>query len=74
MAQHAPAGEAVGRAFGFVADEKVRWVGLNAAVACAPAFGVGRPIELFLEDTASDPKIAVGNVRNNGPELIEPVS
>ena len=23
----------------------------------------GRPIELFLEDTASDPKIAVGNVR-----------
>ncbi|HJQ58559.1 MAG TPA: substrate-binding protein [Vineibacter sp.] len=24
---------------------------------------VGRPIELFLEDTASDPKIAVGNVR-----------
>ena len=24
---------------------------------------LGRPIELFLEDTASDPKIAVGNVR-----------
>lgn len=24
---------------------------------------VGKPIELFLEDTASDPKIAVGNVR-----------
>jgi ABC-type branched-subunit amino acid transport system substrate-binding protein len=24
---------------------------------------VGRPIELFLEDTASDPRIAVGNVR-----------
>ena len=23
----------------------------------------GRPIELYLEDTASDPKVAVGNVR-----------
>ena len=41
------------------------WQAAQLAVEKINAGGgiLGQPIELFLEDTASDPKIAVGNVR-----------
>ena len=31
---------------------------------------LGRPLESFIEDTASNESVAVGNVRNEGSELI----
>jgi ABC-type branched-subunit amino acid transport system substrate-binding protein len=48
----APSGNANWQVAQFVADQ------INAAGGI-----MGRPIQLFLEDTASDPKVAVGNVR-----------
>ena len=40
-----------------------RWRSSRSSRSTRRAAFVGRPIELYLEDTASDPKIAVGNVR-----------
>ena len=40
-----------------------RWRSSRSSRSTRRAASLGRPIELYLEDTASDPKIAVGNVR-----------